>query len=101
MNSSNIFLIYLREAQGLCPGPCNFTRHDDDHEELIGRINNFNTALLYVEFDHEPSRKEREEFIRNTIIVIVHRYMIRGRIRKIVRDKCNKSITGGAHGEIL
>lgn len=53
-----------------------------------------------MEFDHEPSRKEREEFIRNTIIVIVHRIAScdkRERVQKIVRCKRNKNdITGQA-----
>jgi len=72
MNFNSMFLIYSREAQSLCPDRAILRDNDDDHEKLIGRINNFNTALLYMEFDHEPSRKERVEFIRNTIIVIAH-----------------------------
>jgi len=53
-----------------------------------------------MEFARDPSRKEREEFIRNIIIVIVHRIMIYEQIRKIVRDKCNKNNVTG-YSEIL
>jgi hypothetical protein len=74
MNSNSVLLIYLRKRRpGLCPERAILRNNVDDHEELIGRMNKFDTPLLRGIWSWAPLREERGKFIKNTIIVIVYR----------------------------